>query len=223
MKRINLVKINIYTKGDIPWIGKKGPIMDLEVSPAIFRILSQDNRIELYLSDEDPRRPIQKEEVKEVEVETVPEVVVEEKVEVQEEVIVETTPLEEVTIEVAEQEVQEEVIVEPEVEVVPEEMTEVELDQELQEEPEEVVDLDAAIEAALEELPEDEEPEDIILTEDEQEFDYDFTQYTENELERMTKKEMKQILLDRGHTNDEFTGRYHDTVQMLIEKVLKTQ
>ena len=47
--------------------------------------------------------------------------------------------------------------------------------------------------------------------------------YTVEQLTGMTKAQMKQILLDRGHENDEFTGRYHDTVEILIEKVLKTQ
>ena len=37
----------------------------------------------------------------------------------------------------------------------------------------------------------------------------------------MTKKELKAILIERGHTNDEYTGRYHDTVDMLVQKKLK--
>jgi hypothetical protein len=47
--------------------------------------------------------------------------------------------------------------------------------------------------------------------------------YVKTDLQKMTKKELKQILLDRGHVNDNFTGRYHDNLPVLIQKVLDSQ
>lgn len=47
--------------------------------------------------------------------------------------------------------------------------------------------------------------------------------YSNLQLRQMTKKQLKAILIERGHTNDEYTGRYHDTVDMLVQKVKATQ
>ena len=47
--------------------------------------------------------------------------------------------------------------------------------------------------------------------------------YTEEELLEMTKAQMKIILRERGHTSGPYSGKYHDTVEILIRKVLATQ
>lgn len=48
--------------------------------------------------------------------------------------------------------------------------------------------------------------------------------YTEEELNVMTKAQMKAILRDeRGYTEGPYAGKYHDTLEMLKRKVLSTQ
>ena len=47
--------------------------------------------------------------------------------------------------------------------------------------------------------------------------------YTKEQLLAMTKRQMKTILRERGYTEGPNAGKYHDTVEMLIEKVLRTQ
>lgn len=51
----------------------------------------------------------------------------------------------------------------------------------------------------------------------------EITKYTEQELSKLTKKQMKQILRDRGYLDGPNAGRYHDTAKILIEKILRTQ
>jgi hypothetical protein len=196
MAQQNLVKVNVYSKGRIPWLNIVGPrIWDpsgktggLEVSPTIYRLLKQDPNVEIYLLEEDPRLVKQVKKVVEV---------VEAKVEVQIEI----------------QEVEEKV-------------------EEAVKEKIEYESIDEIIEQRLNELPDEPEFEPTPLT-DEDVADEpteetrvnhnDDIAYTVEQLSSMTKAQMKQILLDRGHENDQFTGRYHDTVEILIEKVLKTQ
>lgn len=47
--------------------------------------------------------------------------------------------------------------------------------------------------------------------------------YTTEELTKLTKKEMKQILRSRGYTSGPNAGKYHDNVKDLVEKILRTQ
>lgn len=47
--------------------------------------------------------------------------------------------------------------------------------------------------------------------------------YTKKKLEGMTKAQMKQILINRGYTEGEFAPKYHDTLDKLKAKILKTQ
>lgn len=53
--------------------------------------------------------------------------------------------------------------------------------------------------------------------------DTEFHFYTEEELQNMTKRQMKEVLKSRGYEKGPYAGKYHDTVEMLIQKVLKTQ
>ena len=39
----------------------------------------------------------------------------------------------------------------------------------------------------------------------------------------MTKRQMKEVLRERGYLEGPNAGKYHDTVDMLIEKIFRTQ
>jgi len=224
MERMNLIKVNIHTKGNIPWINKIGPLYGWELSPALFRLLSQDRRVEIYLVEDDPKKPLVK---KVVEVKVEPE---EDLFYVEPEKIKEETKEELPSVEkqwIPEEKVNE-ALAEPikPVEVIVAEKEEFKLPNFLEETIATEDDkIDEAIAAALEELPE--------IDDDELEFDeykedeiinYESSRiYTSEELANMTKADMKEILKERGHINDEYTGRYHDNVDVLIRKVLETQ
>lgn len=47
--------------------------------------------------------------------------------------------------------------------------------------------------------------------------------YTEEELSMMTKADLKNILKERGYTSGPFSGKYHDTIEVLRRKVISTQ
>ena len=66
MAQQNLVKVNVYSKGRIPWLNILGPRTDLSVSPTIYRLLKQDPNIEIYLVEEDPNLVKQVKKVEEV-------------------------------------------------------------------------------------------------------------------------------------------------------------
>lgn len=51
----------------------------------------------------------------------------------------------------------------------------------------------------------------------------EFKIYKNKDLNGMTKKQLKQILLDRGYTKGPYAPKYHDHVEDLVEKVKKTQ
>ena len=47
--------------------------------------------------------------------------------------------------------------------------------------------------------------------------------YTEEELSMMTKADLKNILKERGYTSGPFSGKYHDTIEVLRRKVISAQ
>lgn len=50
-----------------------------------------------------------------------------------------------------------------------------------------------------------------------------FKFYSDLELSNMTKSQMKKVLRGRGYLEGPYAGKYHDTVEMLKDKVRKTQ
>ena len=76
-------------------------------------------------------------------------------------------------------------------------------------------DNDDAIDAILENTPEEEAPDIVVKPQ--------VKKYRQATLEKMTKQELKQILRERGYEKGPYAAKYHDKVEDLIQKVLKTQ
>lgn len=84
-------------------------------------------------------------------------------------------------------------------------------------------DIDAQMDLLLEVMGETPaEPTTFILTEKISTKE-DIKKYTDEELDIMTRAEMKNILKERGYTTGPYAGKYHDTVETLKRKVLSTQ
>jgi len=223
MNRGNLMKVNIYTKlPEIPMLGKRKASPEWEVDPQLYRILKQDPRIEIYPVDNDPRNPKAK-KVESVIQPTKPQpkidsVSVETK---QENLVVNVVYNKPIVIE----EVKQSGIITAKEIIDTTNLADSEID--------------TIIENRLNELPEEKDSDfqmnfddnrdnniEIIIPVAKGEVDLSDPvsyKYTEKELSKLTKAQMKQILVARGHIDDELTGRYHDTLEKLMAKVFKTQ
>lgn len=201
-----MILVNILNEGRIPWINVEGPVFGYPLSDGAFQLISKDSRMIVEITtpyDAEIARTrylnrtgqnIVEEEVK---VETVEEKPQPRKLEINIDESVKM-PL---TISIDDGSKKTEEVVHPEIN------SKVELDAD-----------DAEIDKALEGLSEKEQlftPIEVPKQE--------IRKYSRKTLETMTKREMKQILKDRGYFEGPNAGKYRDTVSDLVEKVLRTQ
>jgi len=200
----DFIYVNILNEGMIPWIMEKGPKFMYHTAAGIFDMLRRDPRIQIEITDAtlaEQRKLEYKMKLEARKKAAEMKEVVEQK--------------EEVIVEVEQKNAFGEVI--------------------------EIDNNDKAIDAILDEV-------EIINSEyDGEEYGVEvqaidinsvgtadadgFIIYSEEELGQMTKKQLKAILESRGHMaakrfvkcEDPFSPFYHDTIEMLREKVRKTQ
>lgn len=250
----DLVRVNIYNKGRIPWLNIYGPLMNSTISAPIFDLLKTDVSIKMdeldfynpkkviktYGYTKAPIAPVKPLEnqipVEEVKKDYIaPEITIEEEPEVSPEAaqasvgdkydegistleLIAETPVE--FTEMVEDMKKEQEISEESKNEIEEELSEVgfvspEASNDISES-----ELDAEIEAASADYDAD---NDFIVDYSEEKTNTEIVRYTKKKLEGMTKAQMKQILRDRGYTEGENAPKYHDTLQILIKKILKTQ
>ena len=229
----DLVRVNIYNTGRIRWLNVYGPIKNSTISRSIFNILIEDPDIQLEVLDfYNPKKVIasyginKQQEIKE----SIPVVEEESKIETIETKEVTPEPISdmagiEIINETDEKDTKEEKEINSEEEttkieeaskeeVIPVEDTTNSISEMTEEE------LDDEISKAAEGYNAD---DDFIVDYSEEKTNTDIVTYTRKKLEGKTKAEMKQILKDRGYTEGEYAPKYHDTLEILIRKILKTQ
>ena len=183
--------VNIYNKGQIPFLFREGPLLNHLIGDSAYNILKSRPDIEMELvngKDEE----------------------LEEKLKRQREAKEEEAKTSEI---VAEESYSEEVAVEEPSETLPEDIT-VEDD-----------DIDAAIDALGQmDIPTfDPDMSNLESLEEVQTEKSEIKKYSKKKLETMTKRELKEILKERGYIEGRLAPKYHDTVATLVSKVLETQ
>ena len=217
-----LATVNIHNTGLIPWLNIVGPKYNISISWNLYNMLKADPTVSVYLVNEDPvmKKMIQeKEAAKTVKLTQEPAPVV-----------VEEKKVEEVT------EVKEAIEVFKVGEQIPLEGGEVEPYAEIAglEEQQKLFDamisnIDKEIEDKLAEVEEVVEEDDVIQPTEEDLIEINehlsFKRYTAEELQLLTKAQLKEILnVERGFKpGDACYGGYHDNHSELVEFVLKSQ
>lgn len=194
------VYVNILNEGSIPWIRERGPIFAYHMPTSVYQLLSRDPRMKMELTDfstlESKKQAYlnSKKKIEEVKAAVVEEPKKEEKY------------IEEIK-EVVEADI-------PEItEKVKNEVLDIE---------QPINDVDDELDAILDELPDTKSNINSVIN-DENENKEEFVVYSARQLNKMTKGELKKILLDRGYTKGPYAPKYHDHVEDLIKKVKNTQ
>lgn len=191
----DFIYVNILNEGSIPWIREQGPLFGYHMPISVYQILSRDPRLQMEITDY-PNAKAKKEQYEAAKNVKFVEKPIEVIPEYRKPKMEEKLPIkDEVKIEVLDDE--------------PEDSVETE-------------NIDDELDAILDEIPDtkSEIPCDIMKDESESK---EFKTYTNKQLSVMTKKQLKDILMDRGYTKGPYAPKYHDHVEDLIKKVKNTQ
>jgi len=231
------ILVNIYNEGFIPWIKKNGPLKEVRIGRGVYEIMKKDPRIDIelsYVAREREEREIREryiyEKQKELEKKSNTEEKVIQKEELKSGSITEKTEISSFDEEKIETEIEE--IIEEDISP---EVSETEIEEIFDLEEDSKLDDEIKKELANSEEKDEEDVFAIKLKENEikntipdnieldEEEDPKTTKYSEEQLSEMTKAYMKKILKERGFKSGPNSGKYHDTVKILIEKILRTQ
>lgn len=196
------IYVNILNEGMIPWIKKEGPLFGYPLSCGVYDILKRDPRVKMKIIHSKHEADVAREEYLASKEEKKPIILNE---------VIPTEPVvEEVkVVEVNDSKTVEAVISEEPITLFDTlEVAEV------------ITNDDLEIDKILDETPVVETAYSVNLNNKETEK---IKSYTDEELSEMTKAQMKEILKSRGYTSGPYSGKYHDTVEELKEKVKRTQ
>lgn len=205
---MDYIYVNILNEGRIPWVGKNGPLFGYKLSKALLPLIQRDSRVILQIvrSEEDIEKAKREYEAR--------------KQPKSEKIILNETPKsrmsdtatpeDEVIIQVVKaiEEPSSGIIETPEEAMILEAAAEVLDDEELDKILDSVCEKTTFADPVIADKTDPEEP---------------FKFYTDKELSTMTKAQMKKVLRGRGYLEGPYAGKYHDTVEMLKDKVRKTQ
>jgi len=231
----DFIRVNIYNYGKIPYLNIMGPIKNLKIGAGVYNLLKLDSRIDIKTVEEGEKyeremaKVAEKNAKKAAETKQLQEILEAKKL--REEIRLEAEA--KAAAALAEEEAERNrlaALAEEEAKII--ENTELPVDDIETEvscdspdlvidstETETTEDIDAAIDAEIE----NSKLQETNFVVDIKQTDTAIKKYSDVELQEMTKKEMKQILLDRGHIDDSYTGRYHDNLEDLIRKIKETQ
>lgn len=195
------VYVNILNEGSIPWIRERGPIFGYHMPTSVYQLLSRDPRMKMELTDfstmEAKKQAYLNSKKK---VEEVKPIVVEEPKKEKNKYVEEINQLVELDIpEIPKEMINEALTIKQPVDSV-----------------------DDELDAILDEIPDTKSNINSVIN-DENENKEEFVVYSARQLNKMTKGELKKILLDRGYTKGPYAPKYHDHVEDLIKKVKNTQ
>lgn len=203
----DFVVVNIYNEEYIPWLRRKGPIFGEVLGYGIYEILSRDRNLIMELTTRNAALQKKKEYI-ERKFKKIREMEQQKNIIKNEENTNDSLKIQD-KIEIAVIEKKEE--------------------EKVQEQPKflespvvEKTDEDNEIDAILDTAPEKESAIKVDLTE-ENKGTKEFKTYTNKQLKEMTKKDLKEILLDRGYSKGPYSPKYHDNIDTLILKVKRTQ
>lgn len=185
--------VNIYNEGIIPWLNKKGPIFGLKIAPGVYSLLSKDPRISMRVTNQ---YEAESERKKYEERFIQPEV---KNPQDTKKDTIKLASIEETKINDIKEEIPS--LTETVISDDDDELDKIDTDN---------IDTSFSNNIVLEKIEDSLENENA-------------TKYTKKKLEVMTKAELKAILRERGYLEGPNAGKYHDTHDKLIEKVLRTQ
>lgn len=192
--------VNIYNEGPLPWLNQNGPLFLYRLPTGILEIMLKDKRLKIEIL----KTPTQGQEGKER--------YLREKEERSKKIIInEVPPINEETPVITEPSIMETKTLDFVVAI---------NENDVEEDP-----VDSEIDNALEDDDFDFETTNTsaVLTQDMIEEAKANKIYSDDELSTMTKSQMKKILSARGYKQGPYAGKYHDTVEMLKNKIRKTQ
>jgi len=190
------VLVNIYNEGMIPWIKKQGPLREVSIGLGVYTIMLKDPRINMELSYVAKER-------ERVELERKNQLA-------REATIKEVEKLKKVIEKEAIEEIEKQAPV-----ILSEK---IELEDSINFNENESIE-----EKIKEELSKSEEEETDVFEIKLKENETIIEKFSEKDLDEMTKDAMKSILKKRGYKEGPFAGKYHDTAEILKEKIRKTQ
>lgn len=196
---VDFIYVNILNEGPLPWIRKSGPLFGYKIGYGMYQIIKKDPRLKIEIvnsvAEIEAARKKYLEEKKEKEESSKP-IILHDSVESPEDKIT-VTP---------------KVITEV---VTPDTVKSDEIVENVEE------DIDSQMDLVLDLLGET--PEESSFIPSEKIKTNVVKSYTEEELSMMTKADLKNILKERGYTSGPFSGKYHDTIEVLRRKVISTQ
>ena len=196
---VDFIYVNILNEGPLPWIRKSGPLFGYKIGYGMYQIIKKDPRLKIEIvnsvAEIEAARKKYLEEKKEKEESSKP-IILHDSVESPEDKIT-VTP--KVITEVA----------------TPDTVKSDEIVENVEE------DIDSQMDLVLDLLGET--PEESSFIPSEKIKTNVVKSYTEEELSMMTKADLKNILKERGYTSGPFSGKYHDTIEVLRRKVISTQ
>lgn len=221
---IDFIYVNILNEGTIPWLRVKGPVFGYKIGYGMYQIIKRDPRlkIEIVTCSDDIESAKKKyyDSKKESEL-----IILHDDARVTTEPKKETVMLKEV--------VKDSVIIDDEVEITskPSEIiTDTVVINSINSYDDEVssdvdeLEIEKEIDRVLDENPVTPEVYDeSVETVEDPVMIEGVRKYSEDELSTMTKAQMKAVLRERGYTEGPYSGKYHDTVEILKRKVLETQ
>lgn len=196
---VDFIYVNILNEGPLPWIRKSGPLFGYKIGYGMYQIIKKDPRLKIEIVNsvaeiEAARKKYLEE--KKAEEESSKPIILHDSVESPEDKIT-VTP---------------KVITEV---VTPDTVKSDEIVENVEE------DIDSQMDLVLDLLGET--PEESSFIPSEKIKTNVVKSYTEEELSMMTKADLKNILKERGYTSGPFSGKYHDTIEVLRRKVISTQ